>query len=343
MKLFKPKSSPGVIPVEVVSPQKRLVVRSDTVASRKSSIRDELEFLDAKNVRVCIQRSCGGLGDILMCTPVFQAIKEQYPAVELTFAIDLKSAGDTYYQLVKNNPYIDKIVSCREVNRDHYHLFKDISSVCLAYENSGLPWINRIDIFANSCGFKLKNPSVYYKVEDSERQWATAFIAKALGESQRKDKKLVMLHTASFDIKRTWPIKKYSELITLLNQKRSDVIYFVNDFQKLNPYWSSMKNVVDVSQFKIREVAAITEQMDLFVGPDSGPMHLAGAIGTPGVILFGSIPPASRINHYASLEAITSTGLACLGCGYKACPFNIKCMTSLSAEAVCDKMLPLLK
>lgn len=338
MKLFKPKSTQGVIPFQAVTPQKRLVVKGEAHATRKSSIRDELEFLDAKNVRVCIQRSCGGLGDILMCTPLLQVIKEEYPAVELTFAIDVKSAGDTYYQLVKNNPYIDHIVSSREVNRDHYHLFKDISSVCLAYENSGLPWINRIDIFANSCGFKIKNPSVYYKVEDEERAWARGFIAKALGDFARENKKLVMLHTASFDIKRTWPIKKYTELITSLNAKRSDVIYFVNDFQKLNPYWSSMKNVVDISQYKIREIAAITEQMDLFIGPDSGPMHIAGAVGTPGIILFGSIPPESRINHYSSLESVT-TSLACLGCGYKACPFNIKCMTSLSVESIVLKIL----
>jgi ADP-heptose:LPS heptosyltransferase len=337
MRLFKPKSSNGVTPVETISPQKRLVVRSDAVASRRSSIRDELEFLEAKNVRVCIQRSCGGLGDILMCTPLFQAIKEEYPAVELTFAIDMKSAGDSYYQLVKNNPYVDKVISSKDVNRDHYHLFKDISSVCLAYENSGLPWINRIDIFANACGFKLKDPVVYYKVEDSERLWANGFIAKALNGTPRKDKKLVMLHTASYDVKRTWPIKKYTEFITAVNEKRSDVLYFVNDFQRLNPYWSSVKNVIDVSQFKIREIAALTEQMDLFVGPDSGPMHIAGALKTPGVILFGSIPPASRINHYPSLEAITATGLACLGCGYKPCPFNIKCMTSLSADSVATR------
>lgn len=311
----------------------RLILKASG-SIRKGSLRDEIEFVNkTSQIKICLYRGCGGIGDILMLTPTLQAIKEEYPNYHLTFAIDTKSAGDTYYNLLINNPYIDEIVSAHEIVRDDYHLFKDMSSVCLQYENSGMPWINRIDIFANACGFKLKNHLPFYKVELEEKEWAKMFIQK-----NAIDKKKVMLHTASYDTKRTWPIKKYTELISLLNKERNDVIYYINDFQGLNPNWNQYKNVVNISQFKIREVAAITEQMDLFVGPDSGPMHIAGALKVPGIILFGSIPPQSRINHYPSLESITTTGLACLGCGYKACPFNIKCMTSLTAEKVVKKI-----
>lgn len=283
-------------------------------------------------------RACGGIGDVLMCTPTLQAIKETYPDCKLTFAIDTKNAGDNYYNLVKNNPYIDNIISAHSVKRDSYHLFKDISSVCIQYENSGLPPINRIDIFANACGFKLKNPKPYYKVEEDEKDWANKIIDK-ITKNRRENFKLIMLHTASFDHKRSWPIHKYTELISCLNKTRSDIFYFINDFQRLNPYWDKMKNVYDVSSYGIRELGAITEQMDLFIGPDSGPMHLAGAIGTPAITLFGSIPPQARINHYDNFESITTKGLACMPCWYKNCPFSIKCMTSISAENVADRIL----
>jgi ADP-heptose:LPS heptosyltransferase len=152
-----------------------------------------------------------------------------------------------------------------------------------------------------------------------------------------------MFHTASYDNKRTWPIYKYPELIAYLNGKRKDFFYFVNDFQNLYTGWSSLKNVANISQYQIREKAALTQNMDFFLGPDSGPMHIAGALDTPGLIMFGSIPPDSRINHYKSLSSITASNLACLGCGYKSCPVGVKCMTSLSTEKVGNKILELLK
>ena len=341
MKIFKPNHKPdtqGIISLDQrKDPKKRFVVKADGGSTRKSTINDELHYLnDGYKAKVCIYRGCGGIGDILMCTPLLQAIKETYPDCHLTFAVDTKTANDTYYNILKNNPYIDEVISAHTVNRDRYHLFKDISSSCLQYENSGLPWINRIDIFANACGFKLKNPKVYYKVEDQEREWAQAIISKV---TKGNSHKIVMLHTASFDVKRTWPIHKYIELIGYLNKNRSDIFYLVNDFQGLYPYWDKVKNTYNVSAYRIRELAALTEQVDCFVGPDSGPMHIAGALEILGVTLFGSIPPQARINYYPSLEAITATGLACLGCGYHGCQFNIKCMTSLSPQMVGDRVL----
>lgn len=342
MKVFKSKSEDIIFLDNKSQPTKRLVLKASNNGAKKSTVNDEMRYLnDGINVKICIYRGCGGIGDIIMCTPLLQAIKETYPQCHLTFAIDTKTGGDTYYNIVKNNPYIDEIISAHTIKRDNYHLFKDISSVCLQYENSGLPWINRIDIFANACGFKLKDPKTYYKIEDDERTWAKGLIDK-ITMNKRSSYKLVMFHTASFDHKRSWPIHKYTELISYLNAKRNDVFYLVNDFQRLNPYWDKMKNVYDISPYRLRELSAITEQMDCFVGPDSGPMHIAGTVGTPGVVMFGSVPPQSRINHYPSLIGITVKNLACLGCMYKSCMFNLKCMTSLSAENVGEKVLEII-
>lgn len=338
MKIFQPKPVSPNIPITNIG-KKRFVLKAEDSKVKKSTMNDELRYLNnGVNVKICIYRACGGLGDILMITPLLRVIKETYPLCQLTFAIDTKTAGDNYYNLIKNNPYIDEIVSAHTVKKDSYHLFKDISSVCLQYENSGLPPINRIDIFAKSCGFQLTSPKPYYRVEEDEKIWASNLFDKI--SKGKKDKyKFIMLHTASYDNKRTWPIHKYTELISLLNKERSDIFYLINDFQRLNPYWDKMRNTYEVSSYGIRELCAITERVDLFVGPDSGPMHIAGALNTPGIALFGSIAPQARINHYPSFEALTVKNLACMPCYYKPCPFNIKCMTSLEAAMVSKKVL----
>lgn len=307
--------------------------------SKKATVYDEMLHLGLDTpTKVCIHRSLGGIGDILMITPLLQAIKETFPKCILTFSIDTKGAGDLYYSLIKNNPYIDEVVSAHLINKTDYHIFKDITSVCLSYENVQKIPLNRIDIFAQACGFKLKKPKVFYKVEDNEKEWAHEFLIQHTHDLYKNNPLYIFLHTASFDKKRSWPIHKYLELIKLMSVHNHNIVYVINDFQSLYPYWNNHKNVINVSQFKIREMAALLNECDFFVGPDSGPMHIAGALNKPGLTLFGSIPPEARINHYPQLHSITVKNLACLGCYYKGCPFQIKCMTSLKAEDVYNKI-----
>ena len=48
--------------------------------------------------------------------------------------------------------------------------------------------------------------------------------------------------------------------------------------------------MIDACDLSIAESAALLRLADLFVGPDSGPMNLAAAGGTPAFGLFGSTP-----------------------------------------------------
>jgi heptosyltransferase-2 len=53
--------------------------------------------------------------------------------------------------------------------------------------------------------------------------------------------------------------------------------------------------VVDATGLSIIEAAALLGEADLFVGPDSGPMNLAAAVGTPAFAMFG----ATRVLTYS--------------------------------------------
>jgi len=96
----------------------------------------------------------------------------------------------------------------------------------------------------------------------------------------------------------------------------------------------SIGSIYDASKTTVREMAALIQQCDLFVGPDSGPMHLAGALGVPSVVVFGAIPPQARINHYPTHKAVVLEGLRCLGCWYEQCPIKYRCMTALPGDIV---------
>lgn len=97
-----------------------------------------------------------------------------------------------------------------------------------------------------------------------------------------------------------------------------------------------------VGQTSLGELIATLEKADLFVGPDSGPMHLAAALNRPIVALFG--PTLSA--HFAPWKAkaiILERPLACRPCRQRSChEGNFACLQTIKPEEVieaCQKLL----
>jgi heptosyltransferase-3 len=83
------------------------------------------------------------------------------------------------------------------------------------------------------------------------------------------------------------------------------------------------------------ELAAVIEASQLFIGSDSAGMHIAAAVGTPTVIIFGPSAPASWAptgNHHA----IVQKGLSCVPCRQKGCDGSevSRCLEELDADEV---------
>jgi ADP-heptose:LPS heptosyltransferase len=106
--------------------------------------------------------------------------------------------------------------------------------------------------------------------------------------------------------------------------------------------------VVDVGgRLGLVELAGLLQQLDLLVTGDTGPMHLAAAVGTPVVALFGPSNPA-RYGPRAAVERIVRVDLPCSPCGLvrrppTRCRGHVPdCMDGISAERVTAAALDLL-
>jgi heptosyltransferase I len=82
----------------------------------------------------------------------------------------------------------------------------------------------------------------------------------------------------------------------------------------------------------LRELAGLYKQAALLVTTDSGPMHLAAAVGTPVVALFGPTDPA-RTGPWGTGHRIIRRGLSCSPCLRKRCE-TPRCMTEISVGEV---------
>ena len=82
----------------------------------------------------------------------------------------------------------------------------------------------------------------------------------------------------------------------------------------------------------LRELACLYREAALVVTTDSGPMHLAAAVGTPVVALFGPTDPA-RTGPYGPGHRVIRRALSCSPCFRKRCE-TPRCMTDISVEEV---------
>ncbi len=82
-----------------------------------------------------------------------------------------------------------------------------------------------------------------------------------------------------------------------------------------------------------RETAALLERARIFLGPDSGPMHLAASKGVPCVIAFSAASPAGIWFPYGNKHQIVYHRTRCAGCYLEKC--NVQghpCLSSISVE-----------
>jgi ADP-heptose:LPS heptosyltransferase len=87
-----------------------------------------------------------------------------------------------------------------------------------------------------------------------------------------------------------------------------------------------------------QELGALLKRCALWIGNDSGPKHVAVALGVPTITLFGPTNPTTWHPPDGPHTAIEVDGLDCLHCNSNVCPLpgerHMRCMRDLQAERV---------
>jgi ADP-heptose:LPS heptosyltransferase len=93
-----------------------------------------------------------------------------------------------------------------------------------------------------------------------------------------------------------------------------------------------------VGKTSIPELVAVLKAAAAGLGPDSGPGHLAAAVGTPYVSLFGPTSP-KRAAPYNCEHLVVQSKVSCVSCYKKKCPdLDRLCMRLINVESVQEKL-----
>jgi len=74
---------------------------------------------------------------------------------------------------------------------------------------------------------------------------------------------------------------------------------------------------------------------------DTGPMHVAAALGTPVVVPFGSTSPelTGPVSSGATTHHLLTANAPCAPCFRRECPIDFCCMTGISVEGVVEAVI----
>jgi heptosyltransferase-2 len=91
--------------------------------------------------------------------------------------------------------------------------------------------------------------------------------------------------------------------------------------------------VVLAGTTNLRQWMALTERCRLVITNDSGPMHVAAAVGAPVVAIFGSTNEEAT-GPLSPWSRVVKHPVECSPCGLRDCPIDFRCMLELTVDDV---------
>ncbi len=295
-----------------------------------------------KAVDVWVVRDCG-LGDLLLLSPVLRKFQEKWKPHRINLLTNAP-----YVPLFSGRPFVHSTQDW--MARHGYHQWViDLVGYSERAEDRRLR--HRLDVFAayldvdfESWG-KSEEGNAEYKPEfditAKESAWAWREL-EVNGVSQ-KDVRIGLQLRGNTKV-RTWPREHCKKFTELCGKEGWKAVIFDHE-AKLG--WEDENTANFCGKLTIRQVAALIDKCDVMVTPDSGLMHVAGALETPTVGLFGTIPPELRIKYYRNSVALTGLD-ACITNHGKACfdmancwvnnDVKVACMESIKPERVIEEV-----
>ncbi|KKM75883.1 hypothetical protein LCGC14_1385770 [marine sediment metagenome] len=154
-----------------------------------------------------------------------------------------------------------------------------------------------------------------FPVSNELKSWARDEVFSAL---RGKPLRTVVFHTGASEPNfKAWPLPKFIELGRWLVNNCDAAVMLVGSAEEETMCQPLVEALGDrIASFlgcTIEQTAAVIEQCALFVGSDSGPIHLAASVGTPGVGLYGPTNYV-RTRPYGSANRVLRMEFSCSPC-----------------------------
>ena len=308
------------------------------------------------------------IGDILMTTPAVRAVRERYPHAHITYVVEEPYRAlvegnpdlDEVSVFPRKFKAAEFLALMRPLQRRKFDLLIDFHGGPRAF------WITLFSRARRKVGHRLKFKHHFYdltlprtgsrhsvedhfnlaraagvKRDDIPRlilppplELEKARIEAVYRQEGLEGRRTIVLHIGAGNRFRDWGAENLARLIPLLTGLPETAVVLIGAREDI-PRGESLtaERVVPlVGRLNLREVGELIRRADLFVGPDSGPMHIAATTNTPIVALFGPTLPA-HFSPWKAEATLLQTTHGCRPCRQRDCVHgDFRCLLTITPE-----------
>ncbi len=187
-----------------------------------------------------------------------------------------------------------------------------------------------------SLGLRTVSPELKLCVSPSKSRAARNRLL-SMGLDLRKPL-VIICPGASYGPSKRWPASHFARLASLLQERREVDILVIGSAEESGvaaTVASAMekKPAVLAGETTLNDLAGLISHASLFVSNDTGPMHMANALGVPVVAIFGPTDPAVT-GPFQKPSVCLKKDVPCWPCSYRKCPYDHRCLMSIDPEEV---------
>ena len=188
-------------------------------------------------------------------------------------------------------------------------------------------------------GARQIEAAMHLAVSDEEHRAATQLLADA-GLGAGDGRPLVLLNPgASFGASKMWPVDRFAAVADRCASDLGAVVGLIGAPSE-RPVLDAVQAAADTPLLDLPRhglalgtLKAVVARARVLVTNDTGPRHVAAALGTPVVSIFGPTDPAWTEIGF-DRERIVRVDVPCGPCQLKVCPLDHRCMTRIHPERV---------
>jgi ADP-heptose:LPS heptosyltransferase len=277
------------------------------------------------------------LGDTIFATPAIRALRENSPQARIVILASPAAA-----QVLKHNPWHLEVLNVgdkwnllkllTQIRKEKFDAAVSLSQLggfftrfCATpvWSDFTLIAVRARRSVVQMCNDVLGEIGIYCEDQRtefwySEREQYTAEIFLR-GSAYSKERPLVAIHIGGhYFIRKRWPLANFVEFIRILIAKLGLQVVLVGgqeDVEDSLIIKAMVPNIISaVGMLKLAETAALLKKCRLFIGNDSGPLHLAAALNIPTIGLFGPTAPSQFYPYKPPRHTFIYKNLSCSPC-----------------------------
>ncbi len=187
-------------------------------------------------------------------------------------------------------------------------------------------------------GYSKEKVQLELFIDDDTLHWAEGILTK---NNLGKDESLICIHPGAGHPARIWPAENYIKLIDELEKDQQVKVMVIGSHgdqvvreikDKINKY-----KVIFFWDISVLQMAALFKKCTWVIAQDSGPMHLATAVGTKVMAIFGPSNPR-KFGPYGAGHIIIRKEMPCSPCGSDPECTRLECIKNITVNDVLTQL-----